>query len=170
MTEYIVDTNVPLVAQGTAKQMSSDCVLNCVNFLEQLFQGQFLLVIDTEYHLIGEYSIQMNKGSQYQYGNRFLKWIFNNQANPLKIKAVKITQLDEFNFEEVPQNLIDIGFDNSDRKFVAVAIANNNQAKIVQAADSKWIGWEEALNIEGITVCFLCKEELKVIYQTKKKN
>lgn len=170
MTEYIVDTNVPLVAQGTATHMSSDCVLNCVSFLEQLFQGHFLLVIDTSYHLISEYQNQMNKGNQYQYGNRFLKWVYTNQANPQKIKTVEINQLDEFNFKEVPQSLIDIGFDNSDRKFVAVALANKNKATIAQAADSKWIGWEEDLKKEGITVHFLCKEELKVIYQTKKKN
>lgn len=170
MTEYIVDTNVPLVAQGTATQMSGNCILNCVNFLERLFQGHFILVIDSDYHLIGEYSNQMNKGSQYQYGNRFLKWIYNNQANPCKIKTVEINQLDEFNFKEVPQSLIDIGFDNSDRKFVAVAIANNNRASIAQAADSKWIGWDEALISEGITVHFLCKDELKAIHQTKKKK
>jgi hypothetical protein len=168
MTEYIVDTNVPLVAQGTAAQMSSDCVLNCVNFLDKLFQGHFILVIDTGYYLIGEYQNQMDKGNQY--GNRFLKWVYTNQANPQKIKTVDINQLDEFNFKEVPQSLIDIGFDNSDRKILAVAMANKNQASIAQAADSKWIGWEDDLKKEGITVHFLCKEELKVIYQTKKKN
>lgn len=170
MAEYIVDTNVPLVAQGTANQMSGSCEMNCAEFLEKLFQGHFKLVIDSNYHLIGEYEKKMNKGSQVQYGNRFLKWIYTNQANTLKIKTVEIEQIDEFNFAEVPQSLIDINFDNSDRKFVAVAIANKNLAPIVQAADSKWIGWEEALTNEGITIYFLCKEELQVIYQTKKKN
>lgn len=170
MTEYIVDTNVPLVAQGTASQMSSNCEMNCGDFLEKLFQGHFKLVIDNNYHLIREYENKMTKGSQVQYGNRFLKWIYTNQANPLKIKTVEIEQIDEFNFAEVPQSLIDINFDNSDRKFVAVAVANKNQAPIVQAADSKWIGWEEALNNIGVRIYFLCKEELQVIYQTKKKN
>lgn len=168
--EYIIDTNVPLVAQGTANHMTIDCSSKCAEFLEKLFVGKFKLVLDTEYHLIREYEIKMPKGSQSQYGNRFLKWIYNNQANPLKVKQVEIHQLDEYNFTEVPQRLVDIGFDNSDRKFVAVAIANNNQAPIAQAADSKWIGWEEALNNEGITVRFLCKEELEVIHQTKKKK
>lgn len=170
MMEYIIDTNVPLVAQGTAAQMSANCEKNSADFLEKLFQGQFNLVIDSDYHLIGEYEKQLPKGSQAQYGNRFLKWIYTNQANPLKIKTVQINQIDEYNFEEVPQSLIDIGFDNSDRKFVAVAIANKNQAPIAQAADSKWINWEETLNSEGISVNFLCKEELKIIYQTKKKK
>ncbi|MBN2598127.1 MAG: hypothetical protein JXR82_15230 [Marinifilaceae bacterium] len=172
MTEYIVDTNVPLVAQGSAGHMSSNCVQNCADFLESLFNGHFRLVIDDGYHLITEYERQMQKSSQAHYGNRFLKWIYTYQANPNKVKTLMINQLDEYNFKEVPQNLIEIGFDNSDRKFVAVAVANNYQAPIVQAADSKWIGWEDALKEEGISVCFLCKEELEIFYQkqTKKKS
>lgn len=170
MREYIIDTNVPLVAQGSAVHMSEDCIINCVDFLEKLFTNKFKLVIDTDYHLIGEYENRMSSGSRLEYGNRFLKWILTNQANPQKIKTVVINQLDEFNFEEVPQSLIEIGFDNSDRKFIAVAIANNNQAPVAQAADSKWIGWEEALINEGISVYFLCKEELKNIYGNKGKK
>lgn len=170
MTEYIVDTNVPLVAQGSSIQMSNDCILNCASFLDQLFQGHFLLVIDNGYHLIDEYQNQMDKGTQYHYGNRFLKWVYTNQANPKKIKTVEINQLDEFNFKEVPQSIIDIGFDNSDRKFIAVAIANQNQASIAQAADSKWIGWENDLEKEGIKVLFLCKKELEIISRKKKKS
>lgn len=172
MTEYIIDTNVPLVAQGSGNHMSSNCTQNCVAFLERLFNGHFKLVIDDGYHLIAEYQNLMLKGSQAQYGNRFLKWIFTHQDNPLKIKTVEVNQLDEYNFKEVPKSLIEIGFDNSDRKFVAVAVANNYRAPIAQAADSKWIGWEDALNKEGISVFFLCKEELEVFYrkQTKKKS
>jgi hypothetical protein len=170
MTEYIVDTNVPLVAQGTATHMSDNCVFNCANFLLKLFEGEFILVIDNDYHLIGEYQNQMPKGSQAQYGNRFLRWIYTNQANPQKIKTVEINKLDEFNFKEVPRSIIDIGFDNSDRKFVAVAIANENQASIVQAADSKWIGWEEALNKEGVSIHFICREELEILYKNKKEK
>ncbi len=139
MMEYIIYTNVPLVAQGDASQMSEDCTINCANFLEKLFQGHFKLVIDDNYHLIGEYEQKMIQGYHTQYGRRFLKWIYNYQANPIKVKTVEINQLDEYNFEEVPQSLIEIGFDNSDRKFIAVAIANENNAPIVQAADSEWI-------------------------------
>jgi len=167
MVEYIVDTNVPLVAQGEAEQMSLNCQKECALFLEELFNGHIKLVIDSDYHLIGEYSNKMTKGSQAQYGNRFLKWILSNQANHSKIKTVDIHAVDQYNFEEVPQSLVDLGFDNSDRKFVAVAIANNNQAKIAQSADSKWIGWEEALKKEGIHVHFLCRQELDVIFKKK---
>jgi Holliday junction resolvasome RuvABC ATP-dependent DNA helicase subunit len=170
MREFIIDTNVPLVAQGSAIQMSDDCVINCVDFLEDLFTNKIKLVIDSDYHLIHEYENQMRKGTRLDYGNRFLKWIYSNQANTHKIKTVEINQLDEYNFEEVPPSLIEIGFDNSDRKFIAVAIANNNQAPVAQAADSKWIGWEEALINEGISVYFLCKEELRNIYGNKGKK
>ena len=170
MTEYIVDTNVPLVASEEASQMSPDCVITCVNFLEKLMNGEYQLVIDSSFLIIGEYANKMQNLPTYTFGGKFYKWILAYRDNPIKVKQVDIQQLDEYNFSEVPQSLIDINFDNSDRKFVAVSIANKNQAPIVQAADSKWIGWEEAINKEGISVCFLCKEELKTIYQTKRKK
>jgi hypothetical protein len=69
----------------------------------------------------------------------------------------------------VPQNLHALNFDWSDRKFIAVAIANDKIAPIIEAGDSKWIGWESALNNEGISVDFLCKKELWEKYNQKKK-
>lgn len=170
MTEYIVDTNVPLVASGKAPHMSPNCVIACVNFIESIKKGEYLLVIDSNFLMIGEYLKEMQNLPTNTLGNQFLKFILTYRDIPIKVKQVDIHQLDEFNFIEVPQSIIDIGFDNSDRKFVAVAIANNNLAPIAQAADSKWIGWEKALNNEGITVRFLCKDELKAIHQTKKKK
>ena len=165
MNEFIVDTNVPLVANGDAEHMSLDCQENCVMFISKLLSGVYSIVIDDSFHIIREYEQNLKGNTQQNFGNSFLKWLLTNQHNPSKVKQVHINQIDEFNFEEVPQALIDIGFDNSDRKFIAVAVSNNFASPIAQAADSKWIGWEHILNQENIDVLFLCKKELESFFQ-----
>lgn len=58
-------------------------------------------------------------------------------------------------------------FDRSDRKFVAVSVAHPDQPPILQAADSKWWGWKEALAECGITVIFLCSDGIAEKYAKK---
>lgn len=57
--------------------------------------------------------------------------------------------------------------DPSDRKFVSVANAHANNPPILQATDSKWWGWKEALSACGITVEFLCPKEIQETYERK---
>ncbi len=165
MAEYIIDTNVPLVAEGSS-DMSTDCSLTCANFLDEVINNKHVITIDDDYCIITEYQKKMPAGSKSDYGNRFLKWILTNQANTQRVRQARVTSIDEYNFEEVPQSVLDAGFDKSDLKFVAVSIVNNS-TEIVQASDSKWIGWEQILLQEGIKVKFLCKLELKEIHDKK---
>lgn len=58
-------------------------------------------------------------------------------------------------------------FDISDRKFVAVANAHESKPPILQATDSKWWGWKAHLAQCGITVQFLCPEEIAETYERK---
>jgi len=41
---------------------------------------------------------------------------------------------------------------------------------ILEAADSKWLGWEEPLAKKGIRVDFVCREELAIIREKKSKK
>jgi hypothetical protein len=167
MAEFIVDTNVPLVASGLSEQMSIECQKTCFEFLEKLINGNDLVVIDDQYWILGEYEHEMKR--QGTYGHQFLKWLLRNSHDLRKVKFVTIHPVgkSEYDFEEFPETLEAVDFDNSDRKYVAVAVANNFVAPIVEAADSKWIGWQEALAAEGIGVVFLCKKELEEIYERK---
>ena len=45
-------------------------------------------------------------------------------------------------------------------KFLAVAAAHEEHPPILQAFDSKWWGWRDALAQVGISVHFLCKHEI----------
>jgi hypothetical protein len=58
-------------------------------------------------------------------------------------------------------------FDNSDRKFIAVANAHPDKPPVLQATDSKWWGWKEALNDVGIIAHFLCPDYVQKKYEKK---
>jgi hypothetical protein len=58
-------------------------------------------------------------------------------------------------------------FDKSDRKFVAVANAHADKPSILQATDSKWWGWKDALAEVGMAVHFLCPDYAEAKYAEK---
>ena len=58
----IVDTNVPLVANGKADQASEDCVETCIDKLMEITQGNVKLVLDDLRRIIGEYRNKLNPG------------------------------------------------------------------------------------------------------------
>jgi len=166
MVEFIVDTNVPLIARG-ASHMSLECEDNCAKFIEHFLRGRQILVIDDAYAILDEYMKRIETTGPPDYSNRFLKWLFENQGNPHRVKLVKINQIGENNFEEIPESLGHLKIDPSDLKFIAVAIANKGKAQIAEASDSKWIGWESELNSHNIQIRFICKRELNEIFKRK---
>lgn len=48
-----------------------------------------------------------------------------------------------------------------------VANAHRDKPPIIEATDSKWWGWKEALEECGITVEFLCPDEIEEVYRRK---
>lgn len=71
-----------------------------------------------------------------------------------------IAQIAENDFAEFPQSASLAGFDPSDRKFVAVALAHPHRPAIANAVDSDWRNYESVLAEHGIKVEFLCPELL----------
>ena len=74
---------------------------------------------------------------------------------------------DPTGFEEFPDHPGLAGFDVSDRVFVAVSAAHPEKPPIVEASDSKWWGWKDALEQCGVRVGFLCPDELARKYREK---
>jgi hypothetical protein len=79
---------------------------------------------------------------------------------------VVITKVGD-SYEEFPSHDGLNDFDRSDRKFVAVTNAHPDKPPILQATDSKWWGWKDALAEVGITAHFLCPEYAEDKYAEK---
>ena len=91
-------------------------------------------------------------------GDAFFRWALNNQANLLRCDLVEIHPRNnsEYDFEEFSDDPDLERFDQSDRKFVAVARANQHQPSILNLVDSDWWSFRESLVKHGVTVEFSC--------------
>jgi hypothetical protein len=163
----VVDTNVPLTANGAATA-SAACMRACVDSLIELMSDRRRIAVDDGWRIIREYMNKLRPSGQPGLGDRFLKWVLTNRENPYRCEQVTIhPRGNAEDFEEFPRVPGLEGFDPSDRKFVAVANAHPGRPPILQGVDSKWWGWREALATAGIPVSFLCPAEVQAAYEAK---
>lgn len=166
----VVDTNVPKTANlaHTADQIPEEllgCVEACVLAIEQVTSRRGL-VMDADDEIFDEYRQQLSMRGQPGIGDRFMKWVNDHRWSLCETDRVKITA-DGDSYREFPQHPGLAQFDRSDQKFVAVANAHPEKPAILQATDSKWWGWKEALSEVGLTVRFLCPEYVQSTHQKK---
>ena len=161
--KIIVDTNVPLVANGRADQASEDCVETCIDILMQITGGEVKLALDDQRRIVAEYRNKLNPDGFPGVGDAFLKWVEINWANPQQCELVSITPLDdlETDFQEFPADPALVDFDPDDRKFIAVALAHSENPPILQAVDSGWWNYRDALHRNGVTIDFICENDIR---------
>lgn len=135
--EVVVDTNVPIVANGGTEQADPTCVLNCVASLREI-QGDRVVLLDDKYLILQEYRENLGFSGQPGVGNAFFKWLFDNQGNPAHCKKVPVTIHSVRGFEEFPDDPSLNLFDQDDRKFVAVVRASGTRPVVVNASDTDW--------------------------------
>lgn len=165
----VVDTNVPIAASDRSAQASPDCVLGCQEAVLELMADRRRLVLDDDGLILKEYGANLSPSGQPGLGDKFLKWVLTNWANTERCDLVAITAMSANGrgFEEFPDAPGLEDFDVSDRKFVAVAKAHAESPPILQALDSKWWGWKDALAGAGILVEFLCAADVQTLYERK---
>ena len=164
----VVDTNVPILANlATQPDPGSDfpdtCVEACVDAVEHVVRTRGLILDDGD-EIYDEYIGNLAPWSrQPGVGDIFMKWVHDRRGSFKASQRVPITRRGE-SYEEFPPHAGLENFDRSDRKFVAVSNAHPEKPPILQATDSKWWGWKEALEECGIEVEFLCPEYVESKY------
>jgi hypothetical protein len=166
----LVDTNVPKTANLAIDPAAIPdelvfCVQACLEAVQHVVKRGGL-VLDASNEIFDEYRQQLSMQGQPGVGDRFMKWVHDHQYTLPDVDRVEITKNGEF-YDQFPAHTGLTSFDNSDRKFVAVANAHPNKPAILQATDSKWWGWKDALSEVGITVCFLCPDYVQKKYVKK---
>jgi hypothetical protein len=159
MARFVVDTNVPLIANDAHGGASALCRSECRTVLEEINQGRARLCIDSGWLILKEYQHKL-RANQPGIGSKFLKWALTNLTNSQRVERVKLTPRagDPTDFEEVPPPLPGVSYDPPDRKFLAVAAAHPDRPPILQGGDSKWWAWVDSLKAGGVDVRFLCPE------------
>lgn len=160
----IVDTNVPVVANGHSAQASVVCIVACTRQLQQITR-QGKLALDDQWRILREYMANLHTSGQPGVGDAFLKWTLNNIANPARVETVLITpcnpdDLDGTDFQEFPDDPALAKFDPADRKFVAVAVAHPQHPRVLNATDPDRWQFRDTLSAHGVEVEFLCDEAM----------
>jgi hypothetical protein len=166
MSACVVDTNVAIVANNkdTPDELI-DCAIACIEVIEKVIKKKSI-VLDEQGEIFDEYRHKLSLSGQPGVGDKFLKWVHDNQWSISEKNRVAITKNgDSYNEFPADDDLSD--FDLSDRKFVAVANAHPDKPKIYQATDSKWWGWKDALYNVGITVDLICPDYIEQKYKEK---
>jgi hypothetical protein len=165
----VIDTNVVVVANKQSPQASSDCIATCEKRLYNVRESYGRLAIDSKWRIIGEYQRYLNLGQQPRPGDLFVKWVLSNVRDEDAIDSINITPIDSdpANFHEFPQVPELSGFDPSDRKFVAVAMVHPEHPSILQAVDSLWWGFKDALERNGVNVEFICESDIQNLYDQR---
>jgi hypothetical protein len=166
----VVDTNVPKLAnRGTDPDSVppelATCVLACIEAIDHVV-NRGRLALDAEDEIFDEYRRQLDLKGQPGVGDQFVKWVHDKRWTFPESDRVRLTKTDG-TYEQFPTHEELADLDPSDRKFVAVADAHPDRPPILEAADSKWWGWREALAEAGTRVQFLCSDYVRLTYRKK---
>jgi hypothetical protein len=156
MSRFVIDTNVPIVANGRPspndhRPPSIDCRAASILFLQTVLRSGTVLV-DMAGEIQAEYRTYLNARGQPGVGDRFYQQVINSA--PRRIERVDLPRREDGEYIDLPQQLIDANFDRSDRKFAALAKRRN--AQVANATDSDWLNHRVTLVGNGIRVKFVC--------------
>ena len=166
MMVVIVDTNVAVVANGQSSQASPNCVDTCINRLEGIIRGEEKLVLDDMWTILGEYIRNLRSSGEPGAGDRFLLWLLRNKDTQCDLVPITPVNGSENEFEEFPDDPALDSFDPDDRKFIAVACAHPEKPPILQAVDSQWLDFRNAFRRDGVTVEFICEDDIQRLHRS----
>jgi hypothetical protein len=165
----VVDTNVATTANGANVGAPPACVAASARALQQVMQGGHVFV-DHGGTIVAEYRKHLSAKGQPGPGDAFLKWVLTHEWGGVRVTRVRITPCDRGDgedYEELPPPPRGIRYDPSDRKFLAVAAAHPEHPPVLQSLDSKWWGWRDALAGAGVTLCFVCPDDIRCKHAKK---
>ena len=160
MIRCVVDTNVPIVANGRpdpngAPVPAIGCRIAAVQFLQELI-AEGRLVLDLAGDMQAEYRRYLNPAGQPGVGDRFYQVVLHSA--PHLVERIDLPKRADAEYAALPQSLIDAGFDPSDRKFAAMA--RQEGIPIYNSTDSDWIEADAVLAAEAIEVRHLCGRDM----------
>lgn len=165
-TPIVVDTNVLIAANGSDAEWKP-IASRCADRLREVMDGS-IVCTDSLGLILAEYGNKLPSRSRTGFGDMFFLWLARNRSNGEFCQTVPITP-NETGFNEFPDLADELAaiIDPSDRKFIAVAHAHPEKPPILEATDSKWIGWKDGLASACITIDFVDEEFLRPYYERK---
>jgi hypothetical protein len=157
VSHVVVDTNVPIVANGRpdpsrgGQAPSFACRLAAIDFLEETLATRRVL-LDIAGEIQAEYRRYLSPTGQPGVGDRFYLQIL--MSVPARVERLDLPRDTAGAYEHFPDDPALQRFDPSDRKFAAMA--RRAEAPVANATDTDWLYHYTALAANGITVRFVC--------------
>lgn len=155
---FLLDTNVAVVANRKS-DAGPACVKAAAERLVRLKTSE-ILVVDDAFLILNEYGRNLNSAGKPGVGDDFYLWALRNRHNPRHCEQVALALDEDGTFAAFPKATELASFDPSDRKFVAAALTHPARPPIVNASDTDWHEHREPLNAHGVTIEFICPEEM----------
>lgn len=108
-----------------------------------------------------EYKGYLNFQGEPGVGDMFFKWVNDVQWDETMCRRESITRHADRLFEEFPEDAALAKFDQSDRKYAALARKCGDGAAVYNAADSDWKHYQVPFANNGVNVVNLCPGDLK---------
>ena len=170
---YVVDTNVWIVAvRGDTH--GQDCPSRSRLFVRSLLAKRSRIAVDqnTPSHPMGivreEYRGAFRRLPKRIYQQSESYRVFEALFRGGSVLYQQIRVVD--GIAEICNELRSVVHDDDDRKFVAVALSFSTPPPIVNATDSGWVGWTDALRNRGIEVLQLCPELFDCSHESAKRS
>lgn len=166
----LIDTGVILTADGKQSDVGSAGLQACVRKLQHVcLEGG--LVLDSGDRIFKEYLNKTRPWNPQTVGEQFVKWVNDHRMRPTRCDRIDITPKDEDpeDFDEFPDDERLNTFERADRKFVAVAHAHPAKPAISVAIDTDYYRplHRTAFADQGITIDYLCEDDLKRVHERK---
>ena len=137
-----------------------------MEYIENLINGKNTkLVLDAGYEILKEYERNVCKNSNM--GILFYRWLYSYYGKIQPEDLIKLEKNNDGQYIDFPYDEHTKNFDESDKKFIALANAHYEKPPIIEAADGKWLGYEEAFAKYGISIEFLDRDYAKRMYEQK---
>ncbi|NBC12735.1 MAG: PIN domain-containing protein [Gammaproteobacteria bacterium] len=148
----VIDTNVPVAANGRNTHASPDCRLKAARFLRRMLQ-EGRTILDLAGEIQAEYRRYLNTDGQPGVGDQFFRMIL--MSAPDRVTRIDLPQdPDTGTYADFPADPALATFDPSDRKFAAAARQTGHPVSAVD--DRGWWNHREALSSNGILIELLC--------------
>ena len=153
MKKWVVDTNVPIVANrrdDKDRPVAAACQRATIKFLQEILKGGKVFV-DEAGEVMAEYKRYLNPSGQPGVGDRFYQQLLRNVS---RIERVELPLASDDEFADLHPEIRASSFDRGDRKFAALAV--NCDAPVANATDGDWMDHRDLLERHDVRIKFLC--------------
>lgn len=161
MPVVVIDTNVLYAADDSS---DPSCQATCLGKIQDVQVCRLQIALDEYDYILNEYARNTKTLDNTSVRKQFVNWLRAHRHTKCLLVGPQSADDTGVNFALFPPALAQANFHLDDRKFVAVALAAQQQigqpVPILNAIDSDWCHHHASLVQNGIVVEFLCPDRV----------